>query len=460
MSQLKWIRGPVCGIDNCRSRLYRRDAGRKFCQFGHVAEGNLDFEDEDSGSYSQTKRLNIQLTDTGFGSQAFSTAASASSISNSKSKERYHGEEGVVFSYKCLQLVLRDIMPKVLRYLYKDLGEDALNSLITSMEPIVKLFWIRCVKKTFARVIPAVVDLYAIIYLALRQLNRYPVFLDEYLEMLSKNKVPFVNAMEILPVNMRNVLPISAVQCFTMIYVPHSDYFYSFIAKWTANLALLGVRITPVDYSYPIVFKLLTDLRIPHAPQLLVIYHTLVTTITDGVFQQQGWYSPQTVPEVQIIAWIYYVIRLYLLTSAEIFDTAQWIEWLSRDEELPCFSNRIHHMTAEEILNLSSEQVSNYLDWVHDNVVSGSYRDPEGEGLSIMEKKLSKIFTFVKSDPPPKTRETSQPFEVVKNNLSPTDMAQVDAHLEKFICTRYGVKPTTLSNWFEKIERILYNKFS
>ncbi|OBA23451.1 hypothetical protein METBIDRAFT_9714 [Metschnikowia bicuspidata var. bicuspidata NRRL YB-4993] len=452
MSQTKWIRGPICGIDNCRSRLYKRDAGRKFCQFGHIAEGDLDIEDEDGESYTQTKRLNIHFTDTGFGSQASSKATNDASILANLGDKRLYGTDGLVHQYKCFQYILRDVTPKVVRHLYGAFGSTAVESLIAAADPILKLLWVRFVKQTFGNTTPSVSELYILIYLALRQLNRYPVFIDQYIEMVSQNKVPVLNALSLLPPDMRILLPVSSAAVFSPSKVLVEDAFYVLLAKWSTDLDLRNVCATPLDYSYPIVFKLLTDLRIPHAPQLLAVYHELALEITLGVLKQQSLYSILTVPEIQILGLVQYVLHLYLLASPEIFHIQQWIQWIEQDQELPCFRNRNHNMPIDEIVCLSKKQISKYLDWVHENIIPPKYKDPETEELSIMDKKLNKIFEFRSGNEAPTSHILKPPLKLVENDLSASDRARIENHIRNYVCARYGVKSSTLRGVYDRID--------
>lgn len=57
-----YIRGPVCGVDNCPSRLWRVINGRRTCQYGHVMEGDVEFNDDDDNvnvMSTMTRRMNL-----------------------------------------------------------------------------------------------------------------------------------------------------------------------------------------------------------------------------------------------------------------------------------------------------------------------------------------------------------------------------------------------------------------
>lgn len=65
-----FIRGPVCGTDNCPSRLWRIIDGRRTCRYGHVMDGDIEFnnDEDDVGGNAMagvassgvvTRRLNL-----------------------------------------------------------------------------------------------------------------------------------------------------------------------------------------------------------------------------------------------------------------------------------------------------------------------------------------------------------------------------------------------------------------
>lgn len=65
-----FIRGPICGTDNCPSRLWRIIDGRRTCQYGHVMEGDVEFNDDEDdlnglGAGVITRRLNLTTNATG-----------------------------------------------------------------------------------------------------------------------------------------------------------------------------------------------------------------------------------------------------------------------------------------------------------------------------------------------------------------------------------------------------------
>ncbi|KAG5355632.1 hypothetical protein CJU89_5333 [Yarrowia sp. B02] len=46
---MEWERGPICGIDNCPSDLWRSAAGRLFCRYGHERQNEFEYDMEAEG---------------------------------------------------------------------------------------------------------------------------------------------------------------------------------------------------------------------------------------------------------------------------------------------------------------------------------------------------------------------------------------------------------------------------
>lgn len=461
MSQSTWLKGPVCGVDNCRSRLYRLNAGRKFCQFGHVMEGNLEFED-DEDAYVQTKRLNILLTDTGFGSQSHASATPAASTYTQTKSRRLHGDTGKVYIFKCLQYILKRITPMVINYLYGGLKEDELNLLQENVANTVKLFWFRVVKKVIMAKIPAVIDLFSIIYLAIRLLNQVPVSISDYLFMIKNNKVPYVNASLLLPANMLKVMPMPATFFLIPSSIPLEDQFYRNMFRWVLVLELKLVWASPADSFHFQALQLFLEVRIPQTSALLSMYHNLIWKITDGFFKP-GNFGSEAVAEVQAISAMFFVLNLYFTCSGEVVEPVAFFESLAKLTEGALYSeNKFHRIETTDIFNYSEDEISKYCDWVYDTLIHPRRKDQSDSNLEYeldpMDKKLYKIFPFEKSDA--RTEDDSSPnlssLGLVHNNLSKCDLAGVRSRLSSFFCTKFGLKESTLNFHYRKLELELF----
>lgn len=464
MSQT-WLRGPLCGVDNCRSRLYRLSAGRKFCQFGHVMEGNFEFDDDDGDQYLQTRRLNILLTDTGFGA---STARAADRSQSTQAARRLYGRLGKIHLLRCLQYVLKRVTPKVVVLLYPDHKGVTADKFTLDVLNATKLFWARCVNKSLDGRTLRLADLYALIYLAIRLLQTYPVYVEDMLALLLQNKVPYISALKMLPPHLLLLLSPATVSQLTNSAMPVNDAFYNSLGKLALMVAPAHFWYTPVEIFYPNAFRVFSDLHLD-APTLIVVFHRIVSRVhaklLDVVLKSSG---PLGFPDGRYLGILFLTIKLYFVGSLEVVDTDLWVPWLqSLGAPLPCFEDKHHHMDMTQLLDLSDEQTDQYCNWVYENLLEGKH-DSDLDSVSTMQSRLYKIFTYDRSTSTnkesteipyerPKNRSSVQPpFALVRNELDSQQVSKVELELTRYFCVRYGIKEKSMDALKQLAEHQLY----
>lgn len=458
MSQT-WIRGPVCGVDNCRSTLYRLNAGRKFCQFGHLMEGSVEVDDDDGDNYTQTRRLNIQLTDTGFGSSASNTPAH---IEKREKITRAYGKEGRLLHVKCLQIVLQKILPLFVKKAYPRLDKEKTGSFLRQVNALVKLFWLRFCKATYTEGRASILDLYVLIYLAIRKINRYPIYMNDVLHMLKLNSVPFVNAGRLIPTEIARQLGISSFLLLSASKIPFKNELYKTVVK-IANMVdpehenwSIGL-----EYFYPDAFRQFGGLSLD-ACQLLTLYHRMGTRIFNGKLQLTHK-ETGLVPEARAVALMVLVIKLYFVGSPQVPKPEAFLDGLQNDSNIPCFETPYHSMELEQVLKLDEESTLQYFLWVYDNLTpEAAKNNANQDDLPIMQRRLFRIFPWDAAPAElPARKQIPLPSEplLVENKLSRVDIATLEEKLVDFMSHQYGLKPKTMramvSSLEEKFFRVL-----
>lgn len=444
MSSQTWVRGPICGVDNCRSRLYRLSAGRKFCQFGHVMEGNLEIDDDDGEAYVQTRRLNILISDTGFGSNAsrLSTPAAA------EKKTRLYGASGRVHHYKCLQYILKKLIGPIAGHLCP--GNTAFEQ---NLRAAVKLQWVQWVRATFSTGGLLLMDLYVLVFMAMRKMNQHPAYIDQYIHMLKHSKVPFFNAVALLPAHMTALMPVLSSMKLSIHAAPVEDLFYRYVLRWAYRLGSPADWVLPLDYFYPQVFRLYTDLRLPDAPHLLLVFHKLAHDATGGQLDIVASKSVfHLFPDARVVGFMFVVLRLYLIGAPRVVDTAEWVKWMASARLLPLYDEMYQKMDMHTLLGLSELQINEYCDWIHGAFIT----DEAVEDLPHMKRRLRKIFDFQKSESKEEPALTTAPIAVVKNTLSKADRSNVEAHLVRYFCSRFGLREQSLLDLIRRAEKAIY----
>lgn len=445
-------------MDNCRSRLYRLSAGRKFCQFGHVMEGNFEFDDDDGEQYVQTRRLNILLTDTGFGA----SASQATEKARSANTKRLYGRSGKIHLLRCLQYVLKTVTPKVVDLLYPDMEQRRKDIFKRDLTVVIKLMWVRCMEKVLAGAGVRLADLYPLIFLAIRLLNTYPVYVDDMLAILRENKVPYINALHMLPKDMQLLLSLATMALLTNSAIPLDDAFYKYVAKMATMVAPAKFWNISVEYFYPNVFSLFADLELD-APKLMVVFHRIMSR-TSPTLLALKISGPSGLPDGKYLGMMYLIIKIYFVGSPTVVDFDLWLSWLqNQGARLPCFEDRNHCMDPKTLLDLSDEQTDEYCNWIYDNLLTGKH-DEDLENVSPMESRLFKIFALKKEalinkpseeipmEIPKRSDAAKPPFKRVFNDLDLSHVSLMETHLSHYFCVRYGLKTRTFEEMVDMAE--------
>lgn len=421
----------------------------------------MEYEDDDGDSYTQTKRLNILLTDTGFGSQSHASATPVASDIHQTKSRRLHGATGKSFVFKCLQCVLQRVTPLIVDHLYLTLERDKLAILRQNVLHSVRLMWIRLVKKVFMVKTPTIIDLFSVVYLSLRQLNEVPVFIDDYLLMMKENKVPFINAILLLPPTMVEMMPApTSFVMLTPVSVPLDDQFHRNVLRWTDVLSLDLIWTTSADSFHLQAYKLFYELRIPQASALLLMYHKIVWKVTNGVFQAVTLRA-NVGAEIQAISLMFFVVNLYFVSSPKVVPIQQFNEWLSEIKATkPYMANKMHRMEPRELLDLSESQILEYCDWIYDTLLPPKNKDgQENSEMISIEKKLFKIFPY-QSNERRELESVSHPqvkdsFPLIPNTLTKSDLVGIKNLMTRFFCEKFGMAEKLLIMNCRKIELLL-----
>lgn len=319
MSQ-SWVRGPICGVDNCTSRLYRSADGLKICQYGHVMEGNIEINDDQDDNYIQTKRLNINLTGLG-GDFLNSQTQRANAVSGTKKNKKLYGTAAKELYLQCVQILLQRQLKIVIKLCLEGVEFD----IESEIEPLVKLYWLRTLKSYLipntnsntnknknksngagdgdslntevnegATVglgqrpdlqlndpnssLPTTIDLICIIYLSILQL-KLPIYVHDLLFSIKQNDIPYMKCFHLIPKSLLDQLPPYYMGLLEPKKLPLENELYE-------NIQIIGKRVNfqkvqlSANYYYPLAFKMLSKvLFFPNAPDLFILWTKLCAKI-------------------------------------------------------------------------------------------------------------------------------------------------------------------------------------
>lgn len=428
-----WIRGSRCGIDNCRSRHYRTIDGRRICQYGHVNESHIEYNDDEEDFDNATgggfhKRIRLGPSPSQQGAQ-HKKRANANKRDTSL----------VVFGIQERELFLR-----VFQFLYKrqiDAVIDVWSLPRETFQHTAKQLWCRYLQSGFtaqrgtmedwlqdqlarpssshssgktktkhyeSRLFPELVDLLALLMLALRSL-RIPIYSCDLIRLVeTQQELPFIRAWDSLPRALQVRCSGKLMGMLRDESMPQEGALYEAIERLAHNMSLEGLQLN----YHPLILKLVHKLCLP------LQTYTVATNIVKArgiVFQynrdnseQLGSYSQLNLsPELLVIALVVSAVRFLFLTGK--INAVKWKEAylaLRKNNERTNISidsilQELHHTGEPELYDWDDSKIGKYLDWVeHSNVVvsgaaSGTASSPgpsQTTSLGIAKKRLYDIF--------------------------------------------------------------------
>lgn len=410
----------------------------------------MEFGEDDGEAYTQTRRINLLINDTGFGSSVTASAVPTQS-STPVAPSRLYGKEARALHYKVAQHLLRKVLAMVVKELFP--GD---SSYLQNVTILTKIFWVRFCKKFHDSTSPTILDLYVLIFLAMRQLNQHPIYIDDFLRLLKTNKVPFINAATLIPASYLRQLNL-AQRLFSANSIPINDLFHRKVGTLASVVAPINQWRTSLELFYPGAFKVFIDLKLQDAPCLLTLFHRIGHRITEGYFNST-WKNVTSLPETQYVALLHLVIKLYFAAAPDVPDLDKWIEFLSMTgSDIPCFNTKIHSMPFTSMIDMSKEKTSKYFDWIQNNLIPENRKLGDSVDIPQTTKKLYEIFSLSASEEPTEVRKSQVDFiQRKKNTLSPENILMLEEKLLGYLCVRFGLTRKTLVEATQRMELSFY----
>lgn len=475
LSQRAWTRGPVCGVDNCRSTLYTSNAGLQVCQYGHVVEGRIEIDDDQEENFVPTRRLGIQIAEGAFGDTA--VVGSLVLADHEEKNSRLYGLLARSLYLEAVQVLLQ----RQIDYMTDCLVPE-LQGLKQQLIVVVKLFWLKVLSyPENGEKKPSILalDVVSIIYLAMLKLNKYPVYIYDILAGLACNKIPYLYSLHLVPGEMLKKLPVGLHLLLEPTALPTRDRLYQCIYRNGEKItAVAGAPTVPrgfevsVSYYYPLVFRLLADeFMLPNAPETFALFHVLAETFEMGRLYLR--FLPKTLatfPEVQVATLLMYTIKTAftqhtLVSSLRAVNIQAWFETLQKRDDDGDLSvlKKPRSVRSRELVNLSDAKIQKYCDWIYENFIPKKYQQIDGEQpaadeISTMEKRLFKIFDITDEGDTTPLEHASLTYDYVKavameptQSIKPADVARLEAVLFDILSDKLGLSRESLVACYNKL---------
>lgn len=384
MSQ-SYIRGPVCGVDNCPSRLYRSTDGQRICQYGHVVDGDLEFGDDDD-NFAMTRKINLQFGDRGNlvhkANNPLALREKSMQLSGGPAKECH---------IKCLQIVLKKLLYSIVEQLYNNDQE-----FLKQIEGVVKVNWAKFLDsllspysintydtdrnghevpqfnvKPTAKV-PNALDALFIIYFSILQLDLYPIYLTDLVDLTTSGRIPLLKTLHLIPLKLLYQLPYNYAHALQVTLFTPDTFMkhYSRVAKKICSLQEISIT-----YYYPFIFKTFFEtLLLPNSFELFVMVNNLANLLKLKLKfpvskrKNKDTYLTHILPEVMVTCLIIMVIKIHFIYQELNIDYQKWFNNLSNiniDNDKFEFLNKFDKESIYNLVNWSETKINNYCNYLN-----------------------------------------------------------------------------------------------
>ncbi|KAI5964813.1 uncharacterized protein KGF55_001883 [Candida pseudojiufengensis] len=379
------------------SRLYRSQDGLSICQYGHVLDGAIEFDDEQDTFSVSTRRLNAVAVDErgNFESQ------SSQRTGNKVMKQKLTGDEAMPIYFKCLQILLKNQLQSIIKLYFSDGVKNELTL-------IVKTNWCKTLNYYYGEYKQDqitsdrdkrsvdVLDLLCIIYISSLQLKSYPFYLTDLLEIILEDKVPFFKTLHLLPADELNKLHGTYYERLQAHEKPTNALIYRRLFNLNPILLDKNLPIS-ITYYYSYVYRILADLILPNTPDLFIMIYEFLKILNKDNFEIPHKIKTQKqlidiFPEVYLSSVIVFTIKLYFEHQPVEYHNS----WLMQVRNFDREYEYNHNLNDEILLSWSKDKTQKYCDWIYNHLMPHKYKDDskDSEELTVMEKRLFQIFSM------------------------------------------------------------------
>ncbi|CUS22251.1 LAQU0S05e01112g1_1 [Lachancea quebecensis] len=414
-----FFRGPVCGTDNCRSRLWRIIDGRRTCQYGHVMEGDVEFNDDEDDINSMgviTRRLNLTTNATG----SFRSSMSSQSQLNQKedANQKVYGVEGERLFLRCFQHILKLQCTWLVEH----------QNFPPVFADVVKLMWMRFLKSlevadrrptagddsenTSTEILErkprlSLLSSICLLYMANTHL-RVPIHSCDYIRWICSMELVYFKANLHLPAPWRKQLPNYYHQILEGGKTPSEGQFFHKLAHMCSVVQVSSCFSSYVSYE-ALTLKLLFAVKLP--PQILFDVKELITISGDDdssfcLYEnhRERVQRLYLCADLRVAAYFILAVRYKILQNDPFF-VNYCLAWLEVEgfEDSPATTEDLVTKLSHDAASLpqnnhhpwSDQQTTDYLDWMEKHFLPASTKtQTETQTIDhrIASKKLYSMF--------------------------------------------------------------------
>lgn len=352
----KYSEGPVCGIENCPSKLWRRINGRSVCQFGHVNEYDVEQNDDDNYVEGvQTRKVNKIA---GVTRNTVEHELMRDFLDSKLSRASLTPKRKKIVRERTLQIVIA----KQCNFVIKRFNLTGTNK--DTFLKIIKGFWIHELLLTQGITLNSVT---LKVYFAMLKTG-IPVYLCDFISMMEEEKFPYAKVGVFLPRDL-SIIDKSRGKLNT-------DFIQHMISTMTWKMQksrfLLDKNLA-LNY-YPFIIRFVLQLRLPF--EIIILTHKLIQAQNIKFKFLTREYNH---PEIALCGLIVGMTKLYFTVNPEIYPS--WLNTfykcqsspLANDFEIQRLNSRFmvrHGSTLKDLMKWDNEKIDNFIKYYRDTFLN------------------------------------------------------------------------------------------
>lgn len=399
-----WIRGRICGVDNCRLRRYLHSDGQTICQYGHVVEGEFEFNNEEDGEVANTRRITV-LGVNDQGSFRRSQRRTTNDDDALRNQGLLHGQEAFELYMRCLQILLqRQIDNFVELFLLQEVKQEFTAAVKRNWITLVQFSYrfyhyrnsgnqkallalVRGCTNRAAKSVEAF-DIVTLMYLTCLEIECGPVYLIDIVAALDTYQIPFINVLDLgfVPASLYKRLPMGLRRFLQPLQLPKRE-------SLVHNCRLLGGRIWSGDlkvseqYYYPFAFRTVINLGLdPRVFDLYVVVSRALSRFHEVLYcKTHTGMAPWRLyfPELRV-ALLITCLGMFFIESNS-FNLNAWKRAFSSTLALP-----LSQEDYEDVLNWDTAKTEAYCNWITSTLIEPKLL--ADNKTTTMTKRLFRIF--------------------------------------------------------------------
>ena len=450
-----YIRGPICGTDNCPSRLWRIIAGRRTCHYGHVMEGDVEYNNEDddtTGGGVVTRRLNLTTNATGNFQSSMSNSQMLNSQRVEKDKKLYGYEANLLF-LKSYQYIIKKQCSWLIQE--KNFPED--------FKKIVKIIWMKYLKSVSTtavrndNIFSAEEEEYdtdfnskrkrndkklglhmsstvAFLYMASMHCG-IPVYMCDYIEWICNANLPYFKSNELLPKHWKQRLPNHYLGILEGGCPPHDAQLYKRVVNLSYRIGF-SLDFDARFFYEGLLLKLVLSSLLP--PEFYLYSVRLIELIDSK--EQFSLYEDEShhfkkfylCSEVRTIAHFVLCLRWVLICDVNNRYPIKWLDAYignSETDELSSIgidkklAKLAYDSNSRDVLDWTKKDSLEYLKWIETKFLPTLGRDINNEPSLNIDKRIAKRQLY---------KLLSTEFEPTKNSNTGIQISYIEEFEKKY----------------------------